>query len=188
VDRELVEEIVSFAACAPTHDFAFRAVVVADPETIGLVDSVVYRGGRRIYNLIFRPRPVYGLLRRLSRVWRDELVRAKPKLEGALHRGRAYDSRPAVIVFVVGDRRIPLSLESAQYALYNMCLYAQTKGIGSRILVGNQMFMDRSSALRSALALGRHERICGTLGLGHPSVRFRNKVTGKTLPVRWNGK
>jgi hypothetical protein len=93
---------------------------------------------------------------------------------------------PAVIVFVVGDRRTPLSLASAQYALYNMSLYAQTRSIGSRILVGNQMFMDRSRALRSALALGKHERIYGTLGLGHPSVRFRNKVSGRALPIRWN--
>jgi len=27
----------------------------------------------------------------------------------------------------------------------------------------------------------------GTMTLGHPAVKYRNKVTGKTLPVQWNG-
>ncbi len=87
---------------------------------------------------------------------------------------------------MVGDRRIALSEASAQYALYNMILYAQVRGIGSRLKGSGQIVLDRNKSARELLALQRHEHILGTLELGYPAVRFRNKVEGKTLPIRWN--
>ena len=35
--------------------------------------------------------------------------------------------------------------------------------------------LHRSKAVRKRLGLEKHERIFGTLGLGYPAVRFRNK-------------
>jgi hypothetical protein len=43
---------------------------------------------------------------------------------------------------------------------------------------------DRRTA-RRRLSLEKHEHILGTLLLGHPAVKLRNKVEGKALPVRW---
>jgi hypothetical protein len=80
---------------------------------------------------------------------------------------------------------VALSGDSAQYVLYNMILYAQAKGIGSRLKGTGQIFLDRSRAARRHLGLRRHEHILGTLELGHPAVRFSNKVEGKTMPVEW---
>jgi nitroreductase len=80
-----------------------------------------------------------------------------------------------------------MSEASAQYALYNMILYAQARGIGSRINAGGPITLDRSRAARRRLGLERQEHILATLELGYPAVRFRNKVEGKTMPMAWNG-
>ncbi len=44
---------------------------------------------------------------------------------------------------------------------------------------------DRSRPARRRLGLSGHERILGTLLLDRPAVRFRNRVRGKTFPLRW---
>ena len=120
-------------------------------------------------------------------IYKDEYARAKPKIDAHMKRGRFFRAQPAAMVFVVGDRRIPLSLESAQYLLYNISLYAQVKGIGTQNLVGNQMFFNRSRELRGELRLKGKERIFAAAALDYPAVEFVNKVTGRTIPIQWNG-
>jgi nitroreductase len=107
-------------------------------------------------------------------------------MEGDLARGRTYDTLPAAVVFIAGDRRIGLSEASAQYALYNMILYAQARGIGSRLKGTGPIMLDRSKAAKRLLGLRRKEHILGTLELGYPAVRFHNKVEGKTMSIKWN--
>jgi nitroreductase len=117
------------------------------------------------------------------------LVNAKQrvKLEHGLKRGSAFESIPAATIFIVGDARVLESETSAQYALYNMILYAQLKGIGSRISAAGVLTLDKNKAVRKYLNLKRHEHILGNLDLGYPAVRFRNKVEGKRMPVVWAG-
>jgi hypothetical protein len=110
----------------------------------------------------------------------------KPKIESALERGFAFH-HPAAIVFIVGDKRIPFSVDSAQYALANMTFYAQVKGIASCLWGNGPIFMDRSRAARRLLGLQKHDRIFGSLLLGYPAVRFRNRVEGRTMPIQWVG-
>jgi hypothetical protein len=69
-----------------------------------------------------------------------------------------------------------------------MILYAQTKGIGSRINGGIPLTLGRSRRARQRLGLQRHERILAAVELGYPAVRFRNKVEGKHMRVSWNGR
>lgn len=186
VNRTLLEEIVRYGVYAPTHNFSFRVIIVDDEKIIEEFDRIIFRSSMRIYKLLFKPRFMSGLVRRLAPVYEKEFLRAKPKLEHSLEIDRAYASPPPALVFIIGDKRIPLSELSAQYALYNMNLYAQVKGIGCRNLVGNQMFLNKKKAVRARLGLKKHERIMGTFGVGYPAVRFRNKVAGRTFPVQWN--
>jgi nitroreductase len=187
IDRALLQEIVGYGIYAPTHSFTLRAIIVDDGEIIATLDEAVMRFNARLYNLLYKPKIVRYLISRIAPSYKEEYLKAQPKLERALEAGRAYGSPPAAFVFLVGDKRIPLSAASAQYALYNIILYAQVKGLGCRNLVGNQMIFNGSKAVRERLALARHERIFGTLGLGYPAVRFRNKVEGRELPMQWNG-
>jgi hypothetical protein len=116
----------------------------------------------------------------------EEYVLNKPKLETSLERGFAFH-HPAAIVFIVGHKRIPLSVDSAQYALANMTFYAQVKGIASCLWGNGPIFMDRSPAARRQLGLHRSDRIFGALFLGYPAVRFRNRVEGRKMTIQWNG-
>ena len=185
VDRTTVDEIVSWGAYAPTHNFHLRCIAVDAPEVIAAFDRAAFRFSRWIYQLIFHPRPIRWLVSISPAAVRDEFNRALSKLQAVVRRGRGYESLPPVLVCVVGDRRTPLSLESAQYALYNMALVAQARGLGCRNLVGNLMIFNRSREVRGLLGLGRQERVFAIAGFGHPAVRFRNKVAGRTMSIRW---
>jgi nitroreductase/NAD-dependent dihydropyrimidine dehydrogenase PreA subunit len=184
IDRTLLEEIIGYGIYAPTNNFELRVIVVDDEEVVEELDRIVLRFTSRIYNLIYKPRIVYNLVRRIASG--RELEKAKPKMESAQERGHTFLSPPAAIVFIVGDKRIALSEASAQYALYNMILYAQAKGIGSCPWGNGPIFIDRNKAARERLGLQKHEHILGALVLGYPAVKFANKVEGKTLSIRWN--
>jgi nitroreductase/NAD-dependent dihydropyrimidine dehydrogenase PreA subunit len=188
IERALLEEIVCYGAYAPTHNgpsLNLRAIVVDDEEMLNLLDRIVLRSVARIYNAFYRLRILSEFARLMG--LSGEYTRAKPKLEMALERGRALRTRPAAILFLVGDGRTALSKVSAQCALCNIFLYAQTKGIGSCLWANGPLFVDRSRAARRRLGLGRWEHVLGALLLGYSAVEFRNKVEGRKLPMQWNG-
>jgi hypothetical protein len=159
-----------------------RAIVVDDEDTIEDPDTIIQGWNVRIYNTFYRPRVVYALLRRF---WpKRDYLQAKPKLEAALEAGRAI-RQLAAMIFIVGDRRTPLSVDSAQFALYNIMLYAQARKIRSCLWGPGRLFLNKNRAARERLGLGKHERIFGSVLLGYPAVRFRNKVEGKALSIQW---
>lgn len=186
VERSILEEISVFAAYAPTHNFDFRIIILDDTKFIDQIDSLIYKSVQRIYRWMYQPGIILAILKRTVPAWEFEFLKAKPKLEHAIKRGNGMKSKPPAMMLIVGDKRIPLSLESAQYALYNIDLYAQSKGIACRNLVGNQGVINRSKSFRKAIGLKKHEKIFGTITMGYPAVKFRNKVTGRRLPVQWN--
>jgi len=188
LDRTTLEEIISWGAYAPTHNFHLRCIAIDDPEIIEAFDKAAFQFSKRIYQLVFRPRLIRAVVALAPRSMREEFNRALPKLQAAIKRGRGYASKPPALVCVVGDGRVPLSFESAQYVLYNMSLSAQVKSLGCRNLVGNQMIFNRSREIRQLLGLSSHEKIFAIAGFGHPAVRFRNKVIGKSMRVQWNGR
>lgn len=185
IERALLQEIVASGIYAPTNNYDLRAVVVDDPAIMEGFDVTIMRFVSRVYNLLYRPKIVYNLIRAITPAIDPK---GKVKMEHGLKVGKSFDSLPAALVFVVGDRRIILSEASAQYALYNMILYAQAKGIGSRINGGAPFTLDRSRRSRRRLGLKKHEHILAMVELGYPAVRFRNKVEGKTLSIAWNGR
>ena len=187
IDRQLLQEIGGAAVYAPTHSHDLRIIIVDDEEILSLVDRLLYSHAARLYRWLFRPRAMQWIVRVTSPVYRGEFARARPKLEAAIKRKKGFKSRPAAMILLAGNRKVPLSLESAQYGLYNMDLYAQSRGIACRNLVGNQGMLNRVRSFRRAIGLERRERIFGVLTLGYPAVRFSNKVLGRSLPLQWNG-
>jgi ferredoxin len=186
IDRPLLEQVAVMATKAPTHNFNMRVNIIDDPGHIWMIDNLIFRFIRRLYRFLYKPRWVPKLIKLIAPGSEAEYLKAKPKLESAIYRGGPFRSMPAAIMLVIGKKRIPLSLESAQYALYTMDLYAQSLGLGCRNLVGNQMILNHSKWLRRTMKIKRGEKIYGTLALGYPAVTFRNKVTGKQLQLQWN--
>ncbi|MEJ2212349.1 MAG: nitroreductase family protein [Anaerolineae bacterium] len=162
LEHALVEEIVGHGIYAPTNNYDLRAVVVDDPAILDVLDAVVMRYVSLVYNLLYRPTLVFNLVRTITPAIGPK---TKVKMEHSLKVGQGFDSPPGALVFVVGDRRILLSEASAQYALYNMILYAQAKGIGSRINGGIPLTLDRSRRARGCLGLKKHEHILAALEL-----------------------
>ena len=56
VARSTLEEIIAWAACAPTHNFHLRCIAIDDPTIIEAFDTAAFRFSRRIHALLFRPR------------------------------------------------------------------------------------------------------------------------------------
>jgi nitroreductase len=184
IERRFLEEIVGYGIYAPTNNYHLRAIVVDDEGLMEALDQIVVRFSARILSLFYKPRLLFALL---SRLWPNpDYVLNKPKLEATTDRGYTFDHNASAMVFIAGDKKIPLSEASAQYALYNMVLYAQTKGVGSCLWGPGQIFLTRSREARERLRLDRHERIYGTVLLGYPAIKFSNKVNGKALPIQWN--
>jgi nitroreductase len=183
VERELLEEVVAYGIYAPTNHYRLRALLIDDPELLDRLQACGMRALKRIYDLFYRPRAVFTLLSRLTPAMQEK---DKVKLEAGLARGKAFTVAPA-LVLIVGDASIAHAEASAHYALYNVILAAQVRGLGSTISGGIKLLINPQRAARQMLGLRRGERILAALYLGYPAVRFRNKVEGKELPVEWVG-
>jgi nitroreductase/NAD-dependent dihydropyrimidine dehydrogenase PreA subunit len=183
IDRELLREIVATGIYAPTNNYHLQAIVVDDEEKIALLDRICTDTAAKIYRLIYRPKPVFGVLSKLTSSLKET---DKVKLEHVIARGYTLH-RPPAIVFVVGNRWVAHSEASAQYSLYSMMLYAQAKGLGCCLWGGGKLLLDRNKLARERLGMQRGEHILGIVVLGIPAVQFVNKVGGKKLPIRWNG-
>lgn len=185
VARLLLEEIVRYGIYAPTHAFDLRAIIVEDDELITTLDQAIVENCRWIYRLAYRLKVGEVLAGWLG--FGAEMARARPKIEAVLACGHAFHSMPAAFILVVGDKKVPLSEASAQYALANMMYYAQVKGVGTCLWANGPMFIDKHRAARRQLGLGPGERIFGALYLGYPAIHFSHKVNGKAMRVQWNG-
>ncbi len=183
IDRVPIEEIVRYGIFAPTENFHLRTIAVDDEAIIAELDQVLLRLTRRIYNLV-RPKFLESIAQMIG--YAHSLRRNKAKLKAVVERGRTFLTPPAAWVFIVGDKSIPLSDASAQFALANIMYYAQIKGLGCGLSGNGQLFLDKDKSVRRRLGLGKRENILGALVLGYSLIRFTNKVTGKVLPIQWN--
>lgn len=185
--RSLLEEVVHYGVLAPSHHHDFRVQIIDENKLLDLIDHTVYKKNQRIFQLLYKPGWMRSFIELVSsKRHYQEYERAKPKLENSMKTGKAYANLPPVIILILGRKSLPLAVESAQYMLYNMNLYGMTRGLGSRILVGNQMFLNQDGKLRKNLGIAKNEKIYGMLGMGYPAVKFRNKITGRKFKIQWN--
>ena len=185
IDRTLLEEIARHGAFAPTHAFNLRLIIVDNDALIETLDQAIVNNCRWINQLAYRYK-IGWLLAGLFG-YAEEMKKARPKIEATLKMGHAFHSMPTAFIFVVGDKKVPLSTDSAQYALANMMYYAQVKGVWTCLLANGPIFIDKHRPARRQLGILPSERIYGAMYMGYPAVRFSNKVGGKMMDIRWNG-
>jgi NAD-dependent dihydropyrimidine dehydrogenase PreA subunit/nitroreductase len=186
IDKSVLEDIAGYAIYAPTHNFNLRTIIIDDEQIINQMDDLICKFSVQTYKWLYKPRFIHSLIKILAPDREFEYLKAKPKLEIIQKRNKGLKSKPAAIIMIAGDKRVPLTSESAQYALYNIDLYAQTRGIACRNLVGNQMIFNRNKKFRKLIGLDRNEKIFGTITMGIPAVKFINKITGKKIKIQWN--
>jgi nitroreductase len=187
ISRGVLETLANYGAYAPTHSHNFRMLIIDDSSIMDIMDKALIKYSSRIYRLLFRPKVIYWLMKLVAPSMKEEYFRGKTKLEAVVKRGSVIQSRPSAFVAVIGSKHTPLNLESAQYVMYNLTLVAQAMMLGCRNFVGNQAILNRNTAFRKVVNLNRSDRIFGLVGIGHPSVEYRNKVEGRRLAVQWNG-
>jgi nitroreductase len=185
IERALLEEIAQYGIFAPTHAFQLRTIIVDDESLIEILDRAIVANCEWIHHLAYRYRIVSVLAGWLG--YTEEMNRARPKIEAAIQEGHAFHSMPTALIFIVGDKKVPLSDVSAQYALANMMYYAQVKGIGTCLWANGPLFIDKHRQARRRLGIESNERIFGAMYMGYPAIRFRNKVAGKKMAIQWNG-
>lgn len=186
IDKSILEEITGFAIYAPTHNFSFRAIIIDDEQIIKEVDHLIYKFSVSIYKWFFKPMIIHWLLKKFVPYREFEYLKARPKLENVQKRNSGFKTMPAAIIMIIGNKNALLSTESAQYALYNIDLYAQSKGIACSNLVCTQLILNRNKKFRELILLDKKEKIYATISLGYSAVRFRNKVVGKNIKIQWN--
>jgi nitroreductase len=184
IARAQLEEIVKYGAYASTENFHLRAIIVDDEAILSELEKELLKITLRINRFVFHP----GIISRLAKVigLSHSYLRSKAKIENAVQRGHAFSSIPAAMIFVIGEKRIPLSDASAQYALANMIYYAQSQGIASCLCGNGQLFFDKNNKIRKRLRLHSREHILASLFLGYPAIQFSNRVNGKAMPIQWN--
>jgi nitroreductase len=182
VDRSILEEIINYGIYAPTHNYSLRTIVVDEVALIQDFDKILVRFVTWVSRIIYEPKIVGWLARVLG--MEEEYLLNKPKIDGVLNEGRAFNY-PAAMIFIVGDKKIPLSVDSAQYALANITFYAQVKGLACCLWGNGPIFMDKSPKARKLLQLERQDRIFGAMLIGYPEIKFRNKVEGRRMPIQW---
>ena len=76
----------------------------------------------------------------------------------------------------MGDASIAHAEASAQYALYNMILYAQARGLGSAISGGARLLLNPQKAARRRLGLGGLRLEINSLGSREIQSRYRDQL------------
>ncbi len=181
LDREIVEAVIQTGILAPTNNYHLRVVAVNDDAAVAELNRLADKVLRTIYNLVYRPKFIFGLLKRLTPGIQEK---DKVKLETGLDSGTTFEKSTAVL-FIIGEIQIAHSDASAQYALANMMYYAQSMGLGTRLSGGGKILLGSNRQARRLLGLQKGERILGVLEVGYPAVKFQNKVQGKLMPVKW---
>lgn len=185
IDRALLSEVVAVGTYAPTEDFHLRVIAIDDEEIIAQLDRALFDLTVMIHRRFFKLKLIGQLARLMG--FSHMYQRTASKVQHVIDRGHALITRPAAFLFVVGDKRLPLSRDSAQYAVANMMYAALARRLGTCLCGNGPMYFDKDKTIRKRLALGKRQNILGALMLGYSELKFSNKVMGKALPIEWNG-
>ena len=184
IPRSELEAIVACAAYAPTNNYDFRVILVDEPKVLNALEVYARSMVSRLYRVVFKHRVLFEIFRRFPLAPHTG-PKDRVKVEGNILHGHTIFHEAAAMLFIVGDARVALSSDSAQYALANVVFAAQVRGIASCLSGAAKTLLGFHPAARRMLGLLRRERIYGVLTLGYPAVAFHNNVEGKRLPVAW---
>jgi nitroreductase len=116
-----------------------------------------------------------------------ESVETFEKLVQRHARGEDPIFRHAPVVLVAhvpeGDH---FGRDDAAYAVYNLMLAAQRKGLGTCQIGYFQIALERSEQLRDALGLPKDRRPEVTLILGYPEYQFQRLLPRRQPELVWN--
>lgn len=182
IERTKLEEIAVMSKYSPTNNYQIDAIIIDDRLLINELEEICINFVDKTYKRFYRNKTIFNIMSKLTPMMN---VTDKIKIERTLIRGNIFQNAPALII-LYADCRIVYTKESAQYALYNMILYAQSIGIGTCISGAGTRILARNKAAKKILNIPRDKEIVGMIFLGYPDVKFLNKAEGIKPDIKWN--
>lgn len=181
VPREILQKIAEMAAYAPNQNKNIDIVIVYEPGLIEQVDSEALRFISNLYEKLIKP--LAFLFERFS----GPLHVTKKKMEYDLFYSRhIVKENTGALFLAVGNPRVPVTEESAQYLLGTMTIYAQAMGIGTCLMDSLKMSINRSRHIKKEIGIPQNSKVLGVLAAGYSNENFINIPQGYAINIYWN--
>lgn len=183
VPRDILLDIAGAASFAPNQNKNIEIVIVDDAAAVAAIDMASMKSVLRWYRLLFSVKPLawfFGLFSRSLKVLRR-------KMELDLFERRCIVKENAACLFLtIGDARVPVTEESAQYLLGTMAVCAESLGVGSCLMDSVKHSINQCKKLKRELGIPKGWKVLGVLAAGYSGEHVVNIPRGYEVPVSWN--
>lgn len=171
VPRESVRKLVDISRWAPSasNEQPVDWLAFDDPDQIAALSSRAVAVLARIGRLLRDPQADFEWLAQRRAEGKDPIFFQAPVVLVAHVPTEAYFGR-----------------DDAIYAVYNLMLAAQRRGLGTCQIGYFQFALDRSRQLRRALGLPKGRQVEVTLVLGYPAFDFHRVLPRRQPDMIWN--
>ena len=187
--RELLENLVEAARCAPTgtNKQDVRIVMVTDPERIEILRGrIMARYGEYEGHLNNRVKRFF-LKTFVDKRLGDPAIREYLlRFMSSYREGKdPLFHRAPVIAFLYAGREASTPKDDCCIALYHMVLMAERLGLGSCLLGTAEAAFAKTPRLNDLLDIPREHKVQSSACFGFPAVEFKRLVDRKPPSVRW---
>jgi nitroreductase/Pyruvate/2-oxoacid:ferredoxin oxidoreductase delta subunit len=183
ISEDTLRAIIEVAKYAPNQNKNIDVMVISDHEILDYIDQQALHFYRRIRQVLFSVKAVASFLIRLS----PNLYGIMKKLDYDVGtRRRILKPGTQALVLLVGNRRVPVTEDSAQYLLATMIIFAESLRVGSCLMDSVKMAVNWSAKGRKRLRIPNGLRVLGVLSLGYSDEKIVNIPRGYVPKVQWN--
>jgi nitroreductase/NAD-dependent dihydropyrimidine dehydrogenase PreA subunit len=181
LSRNILQKIVSAARYAPNQNKNISILVIDDKHLIQVIDGCALSFVRFFYNILFGFKPLTAVFGLFSRNMRT----LKKKMEhDLLINKHIVKENTQALILLTGDRRVPVTRNSAYCMLTTIVYMAESLGIGNCIMDSLALTFAWKRGLRKILNIS--ENVLGVLALGYSGEGIVNIPRGYEVFVRWN--
>ncbi len=177
----VIQEIVSVAKYAPNQNKNISILVVDNQELIAEIDREALSMVRIMYRLLFGFKPVTAFVKLFSK----EMDTIKRKMEYDLFdRKQVVKKNTQALIILTGDRKVPVTENSAHYVLATVMYMAEALEIGNCLMDSLLYTLNMRKKLKKRLNIQEH--VLGVLSLGYSDENIVNIPRGYEVDIKWN--
>lgn len=193
VDDDIVEKLIDKARYIPSggneHSYEFT-VLKSDEVKTRIKDELtkIYRLKSKLLNSAVLRNAAKPLVDKQARSFlSDERLRQRiERLIKRVSNGEDLYFYNAPIVIVIHSRKlIPTPKEDSVLAGYNICLMAQTLGLGTCFVTLAQNAINDSKKCKEILNLSSQDNVNAVVILGYPAVRHQRSAPKPEKQIHW---
>ncbi len=179
---ETIRKILHSASYAPNQNKNIEFLVIDDPAMIDAIDGKALEFVKRWHRVLFGFKPLTALISVFTSRPTLHTIRIKMEYDCRFRKRVVKDNAP-VVVLALGDSRVPITAESAQYLMASVILMAEAVGVGSCLMDSLRRTINGSRSLKRALGIGGRYRVLAVLLLGYSDEPVVNIPRGYEVPV-----